>query len=72
MIGDLLKQKNVLNRDIMKCLDEELSNLKQSADNMAECATNMRGQGYQTFIQSREDFIEKVKNLQKQFDDCCQ
>jgi len=30
---------------------------------MAECATNIKGQGYSAFINSRENFLEKIDRI---------
>jgi hypothetical protein len=65
-ISELIQQRQNINSNICKCLISQLADIKVSAENMCECATDIRGQGYSTFLQSREDFICKINDLQQQ------
>ena len=53
----------------VKQLAEEVSkdtqNLKDLAENMAECATNIQGQGYASFIASRENFLSELEKFRR-------
>jgi hypothetical protein len=42
--------------------------IRELAENMAECATNIHGQGYQAFIASREVFIDTLNRFEKEYD----
>jgi hypothetical protein len=59
----LIRQKEEIDKNILMYLEEEVLNIKLSAEDMVECATNMRGQGYTTFLVSRERFIKNVDKL---------
>ena len=62
-LKELLVKRETLQGEIVTCLEDELSDIKSAADNMVECATNMKGQGYSSFIASREEFLGKVEKL---------
>jgi hypothetical protein len=66
MLDNLLEQKLSLNRAIVRSLREEVLSIKLAAENMAECATNIKGQGYLTFINSRENFLSKIDLFEKE------
>jgi hypothetical protein len=38
---------------------------------MTECATNIRGQGFSVFLQSRESFMQEIMELHDRLDTCC-
>ena len=66
MLDELLQQKEVINLAILKSLEERVLSIRTAAENMVECATNIKGQGYITFIQSRDDFLNRVEHLQEE------
>ena len=66
MLSNLFEQKQILNRAILKSLQDEVVSIRLAAENMAECATNIKGQGYLSFINSREEFLNKVDHLQQE------
>jgi superoxide dismutase len=65
MITTLIEKRNDVSNDLHHCIVEQFDMVKQSAENMAECATNIRGHGYTVFIESREDFLRKIDSLQQ-------
>ena len=44
---------------------KDTQNLKDLAENMAECATNIQGQGYASFIASRENFLSELEKFRR-------
>lgn len=65
---ELVQKRQNVNCDIIDCIKDQITNIKLSAENMIECATNIKGQGYSLFMQSREDFLEKIDSLKEQID----
>lgn len=66
LLNELVQKRQDLSCDILKCLHEEVLSIKLSAEDMLECATNIKGQGYSMFIKSRETFLAKIDSLQDQ------
>lgn len=62
-VQELIDQKKNINCKILGCIENDIVALKIAAENMVECATNIKGQGYVSFIQSRETFMEIVEKL---------
>lgn len=65
MIHSFIEQKNQLNQNIKQLLRDEIVDVKLSAEEMVECATNLSGQGYSCFMLARENFLEKIDKLQE-------
>jgi hypothetical protein len=67
-LNDLVQQRQELTCAILNCLQEQITSIKISAEEMVECATNIKGQGYSMFINARESFLDKIDSLQKQLE----
>jgi hypothetical protein len=67
-LNQMLNARQQLNADIVNCLAEEVSQIRALADHMSECATNIKGQGYSTFVQARDDFMSKIDKFQEQLE----
>jgi Na+/phosphate symporter len=65
----LMQKRRDLNNDILNSLQQEVLEIKESAENMIECATNITGQGYPTFISARKDFLKKLDKFSQQLAD---
>lgn len=68
IFAELIEKRQNLNRDIFKCLLDDVSEIRCLAENMSECATDIKGQGFSTFIQARESFLYKIDVFQKQLE----
>lgn len=66
LLLDLVKQRQDLQCSILKELNNEVLTIKLAADYMVECATNIKGQGYSSFINAREEFLSRIDALQQQ------
>ena len=66
-IESLKKQRDGINEQILAHMKQDASLLKVLADNMAECATNIQGQGYGSFVIARETFLSEVDRIQKDY-----
>lgn len=64
--NELVEKKHALNSEIMNHLIDQVFNIKEAAEYMSECATDMRGQGYSVFLQARENFLQKINEFQVQ------
>lgn len=66
-IQELKNQRDNINNQILAYMKEDAVLLKTLADNMAECATNMQGQGLPAFVNARESFLSEVDRIQKDY-----
>ena len=66
-LQELLKHKDALHAQIVKQIETDSDSLKTLADNMAECASNMNGQGYNSFIASRESFLSDLNRVKSNY-----
>lgn len=62
-LQELIQQKDNLNYNMLNYLIEQITSIQISAENMTECATNIKGQGYISFIDSRNLFLSKIDNI---------
>lgn len=67
-LQELIQQRQDVQCSIYKCLDDEVTAIKLAAEEMIECATNIKGQGYSLFIRSRQDFLDKIDQLHQQIE----
>ena len=42
-------------------VNEDVQSIQNKAEHMAECATCIQGQGYNTFIVARNDFLNELE-----------
>ncbi len=66
-IDNLIEQRTKINNLIIKKINDDKNRLRELADNMAESATNMHGQGYGAFIVSRDLFLSELDNISKDY-----
>jgi hypothetical protein len=66
MLDKLLDVKQKLNNSILQCFKDDVKSIKIAAETMAECATNIKGHGYLSFINSRDEFFKKVDLLEEE------
>jgi hypothetical protein len=63
ILENLKTQRNDINAQFLKTMCNDSKNLKILADNMAEAATNIQGQGYGAFVNAREAFLTEVDRI---------
>lgn len=63
----LRTQRDMITNQIIDRLYEDKVHLKIMADNMAEAATNIQGQGYGAFVNARETFLSEVDRLVEEY-----
>jgi len=56
-----------INEQLTVQMKEDLMNLKIMADEMIECATNIKGQGYCSFMASRERFFSSLEEMVNEY-----
>lgn len=66
-VHELKHQRDLINTKILTYMKQDAVLLKSLADNMAECATNIQGQGYANFVNARETFLSEVDRIQKDY-----
>lgn len=66
-LQELMIQRDSIYVQLLNQINDDSANLMVLADNMAECATNMQGQGYLTFIAARENFLREVSRLREEY-----
>ena len=69
LLKDLIQKRQSITCDIIQCIQDQVTGIKVSAEHMIECATNIKGQGYSTFMSSREEFLSKIEGLSEQLRD---
>lgn len=62
-LEQLKQQRNDINIEFLKTMCRDSKNIKVLADNMAEAATNIQGQGYITFVTAREAFLDEMDRM---------
>lgn len=60
---DIVTVHATYKQSLRQQLDRDHSLIKQLAEDMAEAATNIQGQGLQSFLQSRALFLDTVDKL---------
>ena len=66
-IKELIQRQNEFLNELHLQMCEDLKTIVSLAENMTECATNIKGQGYQSFIKSREEFIGSVNSFERDY-----
>lgn len=64
----LIEAREELQHKICQHLIDQLRNLTLAGENMAECATNIQGHGYSSFILARDFFMEQTRNLREEIE----
>jgi hypothetical protein len=62
-LENLRNQRNEIDAEFLKTMCTDSKNIKILADNMAEAATNIQGQGYITFVTAREAFLSEMDRV---------
>ena len=62
-LENLRNQRNEVNAQFLKTMCNDSKNIKILADNMAEAATNIHGQGYLSFVNAREAFLAEMDRV---------
>ena len=70
VLFDLVQARHNIQCNILQELNNEVIAIKVAAEDMIECATNIKGQGYSNFINSREVFLSKIDELHNQIVSC--
>ena len=63
----LKTQRDTINNLIIDKLEQDKVHLKIMADNMAEAATNIQGQGYGSFVNARESFLSEIDRVVEEY-----
>lgn len=66
-VSELKEKQLQLQKDMLKQIREDSLLVKRLADNMAECATNIHGQGYSAFLDARETFLSELDKLYEEY-----
>lgn len=70
-LKELMQRRAELLNQLASQIYEDTTELILKAECMAECATNIKGQGYTAFISAREDFLHSVENFRKEIACLC-
>lgn len=66
-LEQLRREKDEIENAVLKKLREDNTQIKIMADNMAEAATNIQGQGYGNFVNARQTFLSEVDRISKEY-----
>lgn len=59
----LCEEQNLIEQKFNERVREDNFYIRSLADNMAEAATNIQGQGYAAFVAAREQFLREMDRL---------
>ena len=63
----LKQQRDDINRQFLTKMYKDNVHMKILADNMAEAATNIQGQGYAAFVNARETFLNEMDRISDEY-----
>lgn len=66
-IENLHEQQKIIRRKMRRKIINDAARLKQLADDLAECATNIQGQGYMEFVRCREVFLSEIDKMSEDY-----
>jgi hypothetical protein len=64
---ELKQQRDEIRNKVLSKLNDDKILLRVLADNMAEAATHIRGQGYTNFLNARETFLFEIDRIAKDY-----
>lgn len=70
-IRDLMQQRSEILTKMAQQVHSDVGELARKAEHMAECATDIRGQGYSCFIAAREEFFTTLDKFKLDYSDLC-
>ena len=70
-LQELVTKRVTAQNDLCCYVHDALYRIKVLADNMAESATDIRGQGYISFVTSRSEFLDEVDRLHEEISTVC-
>ena len=62
-LTQLKKAQLKVNEGLIEHFKQDNADIKELAENMAECATNIHGQGYSAFVLARDSFLKKLDTM---------
>ena len=66
-ITDLKRQRDEITNHFLAKLREDKVLIRTLADNMAEAATYIQGQGYTNFLNARENFLNEIERISNEY-----
>lgn len=66
-IHELQEQQKAIRKEMRHKIVDDSKRLKQLADDLAECATNIQGQGYMNFVRCREVFLAEIDRVSDEY-----
>lgn len=70
-LQELMKKRYDIHNQLVLQVHKDTDELAQMAENMAECATNIKGQGYISFIQARDNFMKQLNKFRENYSSLC-
>ena len=59
----LMADQKAFTQRLCEQMKKDHTTVKQLAEDMAECATNIRGQGYSAFMDARNRFLTQIEKM---------
>ena len=66
-LNQLIKQRSDILTEMQKQVNRDIQTIQDKAEHMAECATCIQGQGYNTFIVARNEFLAELENFRSNY-----
>ena len=60
-LNQLIKQRSDILVRMQEQVNMDVQSIQDKAEHMVECATCIQGQGYNTFILARNDFLNELE-----------
>ena len=66
-LNHLIKQRSDILVQMQEQVNMDVQSIQDKAEHMAECATCIQGQGYNTFIVARNEFLAELENFRSNY-----
>lgn len=63
----LIKERSEVLQRMQEQVKIDVQQIKCKAEHMVECATQISGHGYRSFIESREDFLKELNRFTEDY-----
>ena len=70
-LQELINKRYDIHLQLIEQMKLDTTMLAVKAENMAECATNIKGQGYSSFMAARDDFMKYLEEFRKNYTMIC-
>lgn len=66
-VQQLMTDQKAFASRLCEQMEKDYETVKRLAEDMAECATNIQGQGYSAFIEARNRFLTQIEKMHDEY-----